>query len=98
MKEALTSQARLWTCGRGDVSTPIFGSHINPISTRGTDYGILQGGSGLQGLGLQCGSYLKTITHDDMIVLFCPKVSATSNMATGYILGLLPNQPLNKFH
>ena len=29
------SQARLWTCGRGDVSTPCFGSHLNPISTRG---------------------------------------------------------------
>ena len=27
-------QARLWTCGRGEVSTPSFGSHLNPISTR----------------------------------------------------------------
>ena len=31
----LWSQARLWACGRGDMSTPSFGSHINPISTRG---------------------------------------------------------------
>ena len=31
-------QARLWGCGRGDVSTPSFGSHLNPISTRGADY------------------------------------------------------------
>ena len=31
-------QARLWACGRGDVSTPSFGSHLNPISTRGADY------------------------------------------------------------
>ena len=31
-------QARLWACGRGDMSTPSFGSHINPISTRGADY------------------------------------------------------------
>ena len=29
------TQARLWACGRGDVSTPSFGSHPNPISTRG---------------------------------------------------------------
>ena len=29
------SQACLWTCGRGDVSTPSFGSHLNTISTRG---------------------------------------------------------------
>ena len=28
-------QARLWACGQGDVSTPSFGSHPNPISTRG---------------------------------------------------------------
>ena len=28
-------QARLWACGRGDVSTPSYGSHLNPISTRG---------------------------------------------------------------
>ena len=28
------TQARLWACGRGDVSTPSFGSHPNPISTR----------------------------------------------------------------
>ena len=31
-------QARLWACGRGDVSTPSFGSLLNPISTRGADY------------------------------------------------------------
>ena len=31
----LLKQARLWACGRGDVSTPSFGSHPNPISTRG---------------------------------------------------------------
>ena len=31
-------QARLWACGCGDVSTPSFGSHLNPISTRGADY------------------------------------------------------------
>ena len=31
-------QGRLWTCGRGDVSTPSFGSHPNPISTRGAGY------------------------------------------------------------
>ena len=31
----LSTQARLWACGRGDVSTPSFGSHLNPISTRG---------------------------------------------------------------
>jgi hypothetical protein len=30
-----TQQARLWTCGRGDMSTPSFDSHLNPISTRG---------------------------------------------------------------
>ena len=30
-----SSQARLWACGRGDVSKPSFGSHLNPISTRG---------------------------------------------------------------
>ena len=28
-------QARLWACGQGDMSTPSFGSHLNPISTRG---------------------------------------------------------------
>ena len=28
-------QARLWACGRGDMSTPSFGRHLNPISTRG---------------------------------------------------------------
>ena len=28
-------QARLWACGRGDVSTPSFGSHLSPISTKG---------------------------------------------------------------
>jgi len=26
-------QARLWACGSGDVSTPSFGSYLNPIST-----------------------------------------------------------------
>ena len=26
-------QAHLWACGRGDVSTPSFGSYLNPIST-----------------------------------------------------------------
>ena len=31
----LKLQVRMWTCGRGDVSTPSFGSHLNPISTRG---------------------------------------------------------------
>ena len=30
-----TCQALLWVCGRGDVSTPGFGSYLNPISTRG---------------------------------------------------------------
>ena len=29
------AQARLWTCGRGDMSTPSFGSHLNPISSKG---------------------------------------------------------------
>ena len=24
-------QARLWACGRGDMSTPSFGSQLNPI-------------------------------------------------------------------
>ena len=33
--KAYSTQARLWACGRGDVSTPSFGSHPNPISTRG---------------------------------------------------------------
>ena len=28
-------QARLWAWGRGDMSTPSFGSHLNPISTMG---------------------------------------------------------------
>ena len=28
-------QARLWACGRGDLSTPSFGSHLNPIPYRG---------------------------------------------------------------
>ena len=28
-------QVRLWACGRGDVSTPSFGSHLNPISSKG---------------------------------------------------------------
>ena len=27
---------RLWACGRGDVTTTSFGSHPNPISTRGS--------------------------------------------------------------
>ena len=31
-------QARLWACGRGDMSTPSFGSNLNPISTKGADY------------------------------------------------------------
>ena len=31
-------QVRLWACGRGDVSTPSFDSHLNPIPTRGADY------------------------------------------------------------
>ena len=31
----LQTQACLWACGRGDVSTPSFGSHLNPIPTRG---------------------------------------------------------------
>ena len=31
-------QARLWVCGRGDTSTPSFGSNLNPISTSGADY------------------------------------------------------------
>ena len=30
----LNCQAHLWACGRRDVSTPSFGSHLNPISTR----------------------------------------------------------------
>ena len=33
-----TYQACLWACGCGDMSTPSFGSHLNPISTRGADY------------------------------------------------------------
>jgi hypothetical protein len=32
------SQVRLWACGHGDISTSSFGSHLNPISTRGADY------------------------------------------------------------
>ena len=35
IRYAKTYQARLWACGRGDVSTPSFGSQLNPISTRG---------------------------------------------------------------
>ena len=35
-------QARLWACGRGDMSTPSFGSHHNPISTRGDGGQIMQ--------------------------------------------------------
>ena len=31
-------QACLWACGRGDMSTPSFGSNLNHISTRGADY------------------------------------------------------------
>ena len=31
-------QARLWACGRGDVSVPSFRSLLNPISTKGADY------------------------------------------------------------
>ena len=34
-KMFIFSQARLWACGRGDMSTPSFGSHLNTISTRG---------------------------------------------------------------
>ena len=30
-----TAQASLWACGRGEMSTPSFGSHLNPISTKG---------------------------------------------------------------
>ena len=30
-----SAQARRWASGRGDVSSPSFGSHSNPISTRG---------------------------------------------------------------
>ena len=33
--DIVISQARLWACGRGDMSTPSFGSHLNPILTRG---------------------------------------------------------------
>ena len=33
-------QARLWACGRGDMSTPSFDSHLNPISTRGAEYAL----------------------------------------------------------
>ena len=32
---SILSQARLWARGCGDVSSPSFGSHPNPISTRG---------------------------------------------------------------
>jgi hypothetical protein len=28
----------MWACGRGDVSTPSFDSHVNPILTGGADY------------------------------------------------------------
>ena len=34
----LGSQARLWACGRGDMSTPSFVADLKPISTRGADY------------------------------------------------------------
>ena len=30
--------ANLWACDLGDVSTPSFGSHLQPIPTRGADY------------------------------------------------------------
>ena len=32
---SIPQQARLWACGHGNVSTPSFGSHLNPILTRG---------------------------------------------------------------
>ena len=35
MGKTFAVQARLWACGRGDVSTPSFGNHPNPISTMG---------------------------------------------------------------
>ena len=38
MVEILKIQACLWACGLGDMSTPSFGSNLNPISTRGADY------------------------------------------------------------
>ena len=38
VKKLCSFQACLWACGRGDVSTPSFGGHLNPISTRGADY------------------------------------------------------------
>ena len=31
IRDDFCKQARLWACGRGDVSTPIFGSHLNPM-------------------------------------------------------------------
>ena len=34
----ILTQVRLWACGHGGVSTPSFGSHLNPISTMGSDY------------------------------------------------------------
>ena len=37
VRNLLILQARLWACGRGEVSTPSFDSHPNPISTRGGD-------------------------------------------------------------
>ena len=39
VRNLLILQARLWACGRGEVSTPSFGCQLNPISTRGgADY------------------------------------------------------------
>ena len=35
IEKAKKQKARLFACGRGDVSTPSFGSHLNPISARG---------------------------------------------------------------
>ena len=34
IKQAM-DQARLWTCRCGDISTPSFNSHLNPILTKG---------------------------------------------------------------
>ena len=36
-------QAHLWACGHGDMSTPSFGSHLNPISTKGRLYPLYTG-------------------------------------------------------
>ena len=35
LKFALLKFSYLWACGRGDVSTPSFVSHLDPISTKG---------------------------------------------------------------